>query len=240
VAEMMEGIGIVLSKVGKDKCPICEKAPHPDRTTSDKKAGKGCLDSIPANLGCSPIAQDPGLPNYATAAHHIIPANQCLKAFKRLSQMCKTVGYNVNNSANGMPLPTCGQKHLNKYVASSGKRVKYGRLDDPDKQNVAFLIMEGLDKQWHVGHHNWSMDLKTDPIKHPQNYDRLVKTKLRDIEKDLAQDGAKVCNPKDGSESGSDVIGDLNGLSAEIKGKVSSWSKYFVSAMSCRFALKYR
>ena len=71
----------ILKKAPKDKCPICEKAPHPERATKDKKEGKGCLKSIPKNLGCALIGQDPGLPNYATAAHHLIPANQCLKAF---------------------------------------------------------------------------------------------------------------------------------------------------------------
>ena len=108
--ELMEPVMLGLVEVGPDKCPICEKAPHPQRTTKDKKEKKGCLKSIPANLGCAALPSIPDVPNYATAAHHLIPANQCLKAFKRLSQMCEVVGYDVNNSANGLSLPTCGHR----------------------------------------------------------------------------------------------------------------------------------
>jgi hypothetical protein len=226
------GEGVAVPAVDQDKCPICEKAPHPDRTTTDKKEGKGCLKSIPKNLGCTVIPYDPQLPNYATAAHHLIPANQCLKAFPRLSQMCDTVGYDVNNSINGLALPTCGQRDMNAYT---DRKIKYGRLDDVEKKDVAFVIMEGLNLQWHVGHHNWKLDLETDGAVHPVNYDKLVKTKLRDLEKELIEDGEDVCEP-DSGESGADVIGDLNSLSAEIRAKVVSWSTYFVSNKSCLFA----
>lgn len=229
-----------LPVVESDKCPICEKAPHPDRTTTDKKEGKGCLKSIPKNLGCPSIPPNPNLPNFATAAHHVIPANQCLKAFPRLSQMCETVGYDINNSINGMPLPTCGQRALNAYRDQAGKTMKYGNLTDEDKKNVAFLIMEGLNMQWHVGHHDWSMDFETDNEPHPENYDKLVKIKLRDLKKDAKQEGDSICEPPDNSESGSALISELNSLSIEIKGQVTAWTNYYVSAMSCRFALKYK
>jgi hypothetical protein len=238
--EAGESAAIGLPIVGKDKCPICEKAPHPDRTTQDKKDGKGCLKSIPANLGCSVIPPDPALPNYATAAHHLIPANQCLKAFARLSQMCDTVGYDVNNGQNGHPLPTCGQKSLNAYKASSGKIMKYGQLDDNDKNNVAYLIMEGTNKQWHVGHHDWSMDYATDNDPHDSNYDKLVKAKLRALEKEFQQDGEAICEPEDEKESGADIISDLNSLSQEIKGQIVAWSVYYVSGRAYTFAQKYR
>ncbi len=241
MSEMLEGIGVVLSKVGNDTCPICEKAPHKDRTTTDKMEGKGCLKSIPENLGCSQIQQNPALPNYATAAHHIIPANQCLKAFKRLSQMCDTVGYDVNNKNNGMSLPTCGQQGLNAYVNQIGKVEKYGNLNNEDKQNVAFMIMEGLDMQWHVGHHNWAlMDFTTHNLPHPENYDKLVKSKLRDLEKDAQQEGDFICEPPDEAESGSALIVELNSLSSEIKSLVLAWKEYYVSAKSGLFAVTYR
>jgi hypothetical protein len=238
--EAGESVMVALAKTPADKCPICEKAPHPDRATQAKKDGKGCLESIPKNLGCAQIAQDPSLPNYATAAHHLIPAIQCLSKFPRLSQMCDTVGYDVNNSANGKPLPTCGQQELNAYVASSGSTVKYGSLSPDDKQKVAFVIMEGTNNQWHVGHHNWHMDYETDSEPHPENYDKLVKTKLREFERDAQREGESICEPKDGSESGSALTSELNALSKEIGAGVTAWKLYFVSAQSCRFGLKYR
>lgn len=239
--EIAEPVMVSLPEVTQDKCPICEKSPHPDRTTQQKKEGKGCLKSIPANLGCSPIPPLPDVPNYTTAAHHLIPANQCLKPQKRLSQMCDTVGYDVNNPANGLSLPTCGQQAFNSYRNDKGKHVKYGDLSDGDKQNVAYAIMASLNMQWHVGHHDWVlMDLETDSYVHVDNYDKLVKVKLRDLEKDAQQAGDLICEPPDESESGSALISEMNALSAEIKAGVMGWKTFFVSAMSYRYAQTYK
>jgi hypothetical protein len=154
--------------------------------------------------------------------------------------MCKTVGYDVNNSNNGVSLPTCGQGSLNIYDKSGGGKIKYGKLDDADKRNAAFLIMDALNLQWHVGHHDWNMGFETDSIPHVENYDKLVKTKLRDLESDIEKSGTEICEPEDESESGSAIIGELNALSQEIKGFVLAWKTYYVSAMSCKFADKYR
>ena len=240
MTELIEGVMLALPVMGKDKCPICEKAPHPKRTTQDKKDGKGCLKSIPANLGCAALPPLPDLPNYATAAHHLIPANQCLKSFQRLSQMCDCVGYDVNNAANGLPLPTCGQQSLNRYRTAAGGTAKYGNLDLADKKNAAFVIMQGLNRQWHVGHHDWALDLETDGAAHVENYDKRVKVKLRDLEKDIRSEGDSICEPPDDSESGSAIIAELNALSAEIQGQVLAWRNYFVSTMSWRYARKYK
>lgn len=233
---LLDGMAILTPVKVKDECPICGKEPHPDKTTSDKKEKKGCLKSKPKNLGCTAIAIKPHLPNYATAAHHLIPANQCLKQFPRLSQMCNTVGYDVNNKENGIALPTCGQQSMNSYT---DKKIKYGKLKQEDKQNVAFVIMEGLNKQWHVGHHNWKVDLKTDGAPHPENYDKLVKRSLRDLEKEIATDGGYICDPDD-EESGQEVIENLNALSNDIRGKIMEWDTFFVSAMSHSYATCYR
>jgi hypothetical protein len=223
-------------------CPICEKEAHPDRTTTDKKENKGCLKSKPANLGCTALPKMPHLPNYTTAAHHLIPAIQCLSKFPRLSQMCEVVGYNVNNAENGLSLPTCAQKNLNRYENSEGQQVKYGKLSNEDKQNVAFLIMEGTNFQWHVGHHNWTVpvDYDTDDEPHPENYDKLVKVKLRDLEKEFAENGDEICKEEEGKESGKNVIQEMNALSLEIKGFVLTWDEFFVSRLSNEFAVKYR
>lgn len=154
--------------------------------------------------------------------------------------MCETVGYDVNNSNNGLSLPTCGQKDLNSYSTSTGTTTNYGNLDETDKINAAFQIMAGLSMQFHVGHHNWSMDFETDPDDHDQNYDDLVKTKLRALERDAEREGESICEPEDDSESGRALIAELNALSQEIKIGVIAWKVYFVSAMSYRYAEKYK
>jgi hypothetical protein len=232
----LDGIGVPLEKIPASKCPICEKDKH--ETTTEKKNDEGDLSSKPANLGCVPLVRtNTKLPNYTTAAHHLIPANQCLKAFPRLSQMCKAVGYDVNNSQNGMSLPTVGQKNKNVYGDDD---VKYSKLKDADKKKVAYLVMEGTDLQWHVGHHNWvALNTDTDGFAHPANYDRLVKLKLRDMEKKFKKQGASICDPNK-KEKGKEVITELNAESQRIKGKVESWKKYYVSAMANAFAEDYK
>ena len=156
--------------------------------------------------------------------------------------MCKTVGYNVNNPANGISLPTCGRKALNSYATSVGTLAKYGTLTDAEKRNVAFQIMDGLNLQWHVGHHDWvlAVDLDTDSISHPENYDKLVKRKLSELERDAKQEGETICEPPDESESGSALISELNALSADIRSNVLAWILFYVSAKSCEFAAKCR
>lgn len=239
---MQAGEGALVTVDTKTICPICEDATHPERTTSDKKAGKGDLESKPGNLGCTSIDQLPSLPNYTTAAHHLIPAIQCLSKFHRLCQMCETVGYNVNNSNNGIPLPTCAQGDDNSYTSSGSK---YGKLKPEHKTDVAFQIMMGTDKQWHVGHHNYKMpapksDPNTDRIKHPPNYDRLVKSQLRELEIQTHKEGKDICSPSDEKESGQEVISKLNNLSEIIKSGIVNWNLYFVSQKAHLFAQKYK
>jgi len=230
---MLDGIGLILPTVSASKCPICEKAKH--ATTTDKQQKKGDLTSQPANLGCAALTQIPGIPNYTTAAHHLIPANQCLKPFRRLSQMCREVGYDVNNSQNGMSLPTVGQKAQNVYGGQ-----KYGRLSDEDRMLVSYIVMEETDLQWHVGHHNWvPLNVNTHTLPHHPNYDKLVKLKLRDMEQDFKTNGKKICDPTK-PEPGKDVITELNAESQRIKGKIQSWKKYFVSGLAAEFAREYR
>ncbi|MCG8313637.1 MAG: AHH domain-containing protein, partial [Pseudomonadales bacterium] len=116
--------------VDEDKCPMCNKKKH-KKTTKEKEEGKGELKSIPDNLNCETIPQHPDIAFYATAAHHLIPANQCLAKFHRLSQMADEVGYDVNNKKNGLSLPTVGQLNENSYYLEG---VKYGDLVQSDKK----------------------------------------------------------------------------------------------------------
>lgn len=237
MTNVLDGMAILPPVNITEKCPICGKAPHPDKTTTDKKEEKGCLKSVPANLGCKALNNNrDDLPNFTTAAHHLIPANQCLKRFPRLSQMAATVGYDVNNKENGIALPTCAQGDLNRYESSSGKLKKYGRLSQDDKKNVAFYIMKGVNGQWHVGHHNWKIkvDNDTDNQPHHPNYDKLVKEELKDLELELCEEGESICEPEEG-ESGEDVIKALNGLSQEINENVESWKLFFVSRLAYEY-----
>lgn len=231
-----------LPAVGDDKCPICNRKKH--KTTKDKEENKGQLESIPENLECETIPQHPDIAYYATAAHHIIPVNQCLAKFHRLRQMAEAVGYNVNNKKNGLSLPTVGQQNENNYYLN---KLQYGELELEDKKEVAFEVMEYVDSlkpkitfgaQWHPSHHNWSFDtvkklsFDTDDIPHNDtNYEEKVNRRLKDIEANLVEDKSK-CKRDANGERGRDVIKKLDNLSTQISYKIRRWKTYYVSAMS--------
>lgn len=231
---MQSTLLVGLPKVGKNVCPICEKAPHDTKTKQKQKTG--CLDSIPANLGCSPLVQQPDLPHYTTAAHHLIPVNQCLKPMARLSQMCRATGYDANNKQNGMSLPTVGQGKANRYGPPGSRGVKYGKLAPDDKMLVAFEIMDGTGLQWHVGHHGWQpLQCDTDTLAHGKNYEGLVKIKLQELEKRFKSNGKKLC-ASDEDDRDQSINGDMNSLSQKIKGRIEGWKQFFVSKLSLEFA----
>jgi hypothetical protein len=240
-----EGVALGLPLVGKQKCPICERDPHP--TTKDGKKGKPNYKSVPKNLGCNPIKQSRDIANYSTAAHHLICANQCFKKFPRLTQMAWIVGYDINGEPNGLSLPTVGQKKKNKYFPEG---VKFGKLEVPRQRDVSFEIMEHLDatpgdygSQWHVGHHDWSWDKvellleDTDSLAHGPNYEDNVNKDLRELERKIVRNKASYCDPDDDDQRGKQVASDLDALSGKIKSGIKGWSKYFVSAAS--FAYQY-
>jgi hypothetical protein len=243
VTDVGEGVAIFDAAAENEvKCPICGKALH--ETTTEKKEGKGELKSIPKNLGISSIPQDPKVAFYTTAAHHLIPAIQCLAKFIRLSKMADAVGYDVNAPINGLALPTHGQLNQNSYLLDG---VKYGDLNAVNKKAVAFDVMGHLDKntedygsQWHVGHHDWSFETAkslatdSDDISHGKNYEGEVNQELRFLEKNLAVD-SNVCEPEEG-EPGDAVISELNELSETIKDGIKNWETYFVSAMSYTYS----
>lgn len=242
MTDIGEGVAVSVITVEEDKCIFCGEAVH--ETTTEKKEGKGELKSIPKNLGCSPIPQDPQVAFYSTAAHHLIPAIQCLAKFARLSQMADSVGYDVNSPKNGLALPTHGQLNKNSYLLEG---VKYGDLSSIDKKAVAFDVMKHLDNnpgdygaQWHVGHHDWSFETvkvlatDTDSISHSTNYDQKVTSLLRDLESKLSKN-RKICEPDEG-EPGGEVIKKLDKLSEKIEKGIKSWNKYYVSAMAYVYA----
>ena len=101
--------------------------------------------------------------------------------------------------------------------------------------------MKGLDKQWHVGHHNWKVkvDDVTDSYPHQTNYDRLVKQELVDLELEMCETGGEICDPEEG-ESGGDLIEALNGLSGEIKENLEDWKLFYVSTMAYKYAAAYK
>ncbi|QTA85819.1 AHH domain-containing protein [Desulfonema magnum] len=251
MSESGEKISLGLPAVDEDKCPICNKKKHKD-TTKEKKEGNGELSSIPSNLGCKTIPQHQDIAYYATAAHHLIPAMQCLAKFHRLSQMADEVGYDVNNKNNGLSLPTVGQLNENSYYLQG---YQYGELVPVDKKEVAFEVMRHVDSlpstsafgsQWHVGHHDWSFETAkklindTDDISHNDtNYEEKVNKLLRDIEAKLSKDKT-VCEPDDKGEIGREVLKRLDGISSKIRSNVKGWKGYYVSSMSYVYAKEER
>lgn len=246
-----EGVSLGMPLVeGPDKCPICLKEAH--KTTKAKEEGKGEYKSIPKNLGCTPIPKDPTVVFYSTAAHHLIPAEQCLLKFHRLSQMAYAVGYDVNAKKNGLSLPAVGQLNENSYFVKQ-KKYTYGKLGPADKKEVAYEVMDHVDSlpkndgfgaQWHVGHHDWSFETAkelltdTDDISHARiNYEGKVNENLRKLEKNFTLDKS-ICEPDEDDERGKKIQKNLDELSDKIRKGIRGWKNFYVSAMAYTYAIE--
>jgi len=76
---------------------------------------------------------------YSIVHHHIIPVNQCFKNFPELIKLANYYNYDINNTLNGIYLPTMNEG--------------YDKQPVEKKIRIAFIAMEKLEKQWHKGGH---------------------------------------------------------------------------------------
>lgn len=229
----------ITSAAGTDTCPICEKKKGQCQRKDKSKTKSEDFPSKPEALGCKPITTTwTDMPHFTTAAHHVIPVNQCLNKLRRLVQICHIAGYDPNDKANGKSLPTVGQMAENAYGEDDKK---YGKLDDASKELAAFAVMKHTGLQWHVGHHQFEVPvaLDTDKLEHPESYDLLVQKDLASIEEQIIEEGEVMCS-KEKDDRETEIIEKMNALSARIGSKIVGWKKYFVSVMSMKYADKHK
>jgi hypothetical protein len=223
-------------------CPFCEKKPwghhegrKQDPSSSVKKTTSGLIDGpLPGG----------GKGKWTTAAHHLICAILCYGRLKPLVRMGSMVGYNINAKANGEALPTVCNPYPAKRWSKTGtgdeRKLGDKRMEEADKDRVAFWVMQQTGKQWHVGSHSWEQQDAWDPeefgadseMEHIASYDNHVLFELYEIWR--AQKAEPEC--EDDSDE-SNLVAELDSLSAEIRAGVLAFEwPYFVSKRAEKYA----
>jgi hypothetical protein len=171
-------------------------------------------------------------------AHHAISGNQCLKGHK-VEKYIKAgdkvkydTGYSVNNPQNGIWLPSSPIKHA-------------WPTDPADKFSLAKKAMNTFHRQFHLGHHNISVDSAGLDRDTDQNYADAIKKLLSELQNILSA-WEFHCPEKDekGKHRGNPIIHNaLDQISKHIilklKGNPSTW-KFFVSRHARDYTIKVR
>jgi hypothetical protein len=231
-----------------DKCPFCGNAPH---GFGDNKKKKPSLDvkSIPSDLGCSSIP-GAGKGKHTTAAHHLICAIQCYKQVRRLVRMGSLVGYNINSSPNGMPLPTVCNPYKGKNFSKLSDKKKNG-ISEQDE--IAFERMDATQAQWHVGHHSFEITIEDYDVSeggddseylHLTSYDNEVIRLLLRVTTLFQED--ELCEEKEGN--GDEFIAQMDNISEFIKAQLEKFKTtnpyasgpFFVSDRAQQYAKAIR
>lgn len=139
------------------KAKECEylKAAHTLKETNESKnasvlkfnMGKDTFDLYAGD--CAAIATSLfGSYMYSVAHHHIIPANQCFKAFAEIVKLANYYKYDINKAENGISLPTM----------NSG----YDKQPFELRKKISFQAMSVLRRQWHKGGHKYSCKISAE------------------------------------------------------------------------------
>ena len=142
------------------------KAAHTLKETNESKnatelkinMGRDTFDLYAGD--CSAIATSLyGSYMYSIAHHHIVPANQCFKAFAEIVKLANYYNYNINKAENGISLPTMN--------------LGYDKHPFDERKKISFNAMEVLGRQWHKGGHKYSCKISAEldsilprPFKH--------------------------------------------------------------------------
>lgn len=180
----------------KDRCPFCHEKKVGHREELKRSNLEAKPESKPNDLGCAKIEKSCDYP-YTTASHHLIPVRQAYSRLRRLVRMGNSVGYDINNSNNGAPLPT--------YKPDT-KDWNYKNLDPTRKQTLSNGVMNATGKQWHVGHHRFDQTLEREgadaksgnEVTHEVSYDSAVLRMLLGV---CDKAGKALCEGKNPEDS---------------------------------------
>ncbi|HIJ88255.1 MAG TPA: hypothetical protein HPP97_11345 [Desulfuromonadales bacterium] len=261
-----ECISIEIPSDDKSKCPFCQQKKLGHNNSGDPKKANYEVETIPDNLHCKNVnswksGNSEGRGNthelpYTIAQHHLISAMQCYVKVRRLVRMGNMVGYDINNTKNGIGLPTT---HPSLTYPINGVREKYGDLDKPkseltNRRKVSFALMEELGAQWHVGHHGFKVVLSKKDVENWQNggadeknkedyphetgYDKIIIGRL------VAMCLGPLRNLCEKEDTSSNLKEQMDALSGEIKGKLEEFkgknphqsSPFFVSMRAYEYS----
>jgi len=241
MTEIAELVAAPTVQLSSDKCPFCNKSPH-DYPAKTKDPDLDTIVSKPAQLKCKTISGG-GPGKYSTAKHHMIPAIQCFKQVRRLAAMALSVGWDVNDPKNGIPLPTV----RNQYTRNDGTQENFGRLTHDEKEMIRNGVMQQLGKQWHVGNHHYEIpstaestteEMSDEGSLDHEPYDIVVVRRLLEILSELFDEN--LCEDDNQEE----VKSELDDLCQEIKDKLNAFKEpkssypFYVSRAALQFADK--
>jgi len=183
----------------KDTCPFCNQPEHPWPEKKEIDISK--IESKPRSLGCGNLTPKQSKGKYGRARHHMIPVHQCYTRLRRIAAMGQSVGYNINGSQNGIPLPTAWNKYK---VDGLPEPINFGDIEDEEvKDKIRNDAMKTTGAQWHVGNHHYDIPKKEDTTEdmedegeldhHP--YDEVVLSKLLKIADKAVS--SNLCDTKD-------------------------------------------
>jgi len=239
-AEIAESAAVPGTASPKEKCPFCHKKPPGHDAAFTGKPNQKIV-STPKSLGELTI---PGVQagRWGRARHHIIPAKQCFARVRRLARMALSAGYDINESSNGIGLPTVKNPYTH-----NGTTANFGKFGPAEKQEISFKMMTMSKKQWHVGNHSYEIsgnpqdeneNMADEGSINHQPYDKEVIKLLVRLMNSLVQQ--KLCDKKDQSDK---VKNDVKTIESTIKGNLNAFASnplsstpFFVSRAALDFA----
>lgn len=243
IAEMVAAPNLAFSE---DKCPFCNKDPNADPHDSQpEEVDIDKIKSIPSNLGDLSIGQKQG--DFGRARHHLIPAIQCFKQVRRLAKMALLAGYDINNTNNGIGLPTVWNMY---EVDGYDEPQNFGDLKEHpinEKEIIRNKVMKKKGLQWHVGNHHYTVpkdECRTENMSDEGSldhdpYDVVVVRELLRIMNSLRK--ADLCD--DGNQD--KVVSELDELCKKIRAKLKAFKvpkkskPYFVSQAALKFMMDF-
>ena len=176
--------------------------------------------------------------NWGKAAHHIISGNQIFALHPYLVKLANYYGYNINNENNCILLPSTNKFESNEVIM---------------KRANAFVAMNYMKQQWHVGGHSYTMDSNTiekmmeylektssDNIFLYRNYIEAVEHEINILESRYSK---LSCRKNNYEEKKKKFIDNMNRISDKVGTKLLSFRDnpknslpYYVSNEAVRYA----
>ncbi|MBQ7008837.1 MAG: AHH domain-containing protein [Ruminococcus sp.] len=175
---------------------------------------------------------------WGDAAHHIISGNQIFGKHPYLVKLANYYGYDINTAENCILLPS-----THDFEGRTGI----------DKQANGYVAMDLMKMQWHVGHHDYSLDEDTVAIIHQylkkiehchvmyyKNYVEAVEHEINILESKYMKPS---CRKNDYQNKKIRFIQNINSVSKRIVGRIRAFETsykysypFYVSKEACMFA----
>lgn len=175
---------------------------------------------------------------WGDAAHHIISGNQIFGRHPYLVKLANYYGYDINSAENCILLPSTNNFNGSKGIV---------------KQANGYVAMDLMKMQWHVGHHDYSLDEDMVTIIHQylkkiehchvmyyKNYVEAVEHEINILESKYMKPS---CRKKDYQNKKIRFIQNINSISKRVAERIMAFEigykhsyPFYVSKEACMFA----